>query len=99
MKKGKKSKKSVKESKEFFNTLKDWTGFSFFDINKDGSFREDMIFPPEDVNQDIETPTAGEPGFAPQGKVGDNFSDGGSFFEWTTKHKKAAKTKIKKKVK
>lgn len=72
---------------------------TFFDINSDGTFKEDSIIPPADpnkglVNNDDEA-QPGEVGYAPQGKLGSNLGVG-SFVEWTTKHKRNVNKKIKK---
>jgi hypothetical protein len=87
----KKSKKMTKEQREefdFVNSLKSQCGTTFFDINKDGTFKEDAVFTPYDPNAGLENqdePEAGEPGFAPQQRVGGEL---GSMAEWTKKYRR-----------
>jgi hypothetical protein len=82
----------MKEHKEFFKKLKNQTGFTFFDLNKDGSFKEDSIIPPEDPNAKIvinNNVNPGDVGFSPDTRIGQLNSN--NFAEWTSKFKKRKK--------
>lgn len=83
-------KKMTKEQYEFLQSLQSQTGACKFEKNEYGNWvpvQEDAIIPPSDPNEAIQDdePAAGEVGFAPQGRVGSNFS------EWASKHQSKAK--------
>lgn len=76
-----------KEHAEFHKNLQKQTGFSYFPINADGTFKEDLIMPPEDINKDIVAP--GQVGYAPQTRIGDTGSYAPeTFAEWYAARKK-----------
>lgn len=71
-------KKMTKEEVQFLDTIKKTYGSSFFNINDDGSFKEDAIIPPTDPNAGLTTeqpnqPGPGEVGFAPQQRLGESY--------------------------
>jgi hypothetical protein len=84
----KKKKVLKKEHFDFLNKLYNQAGMTKFAINKDGSFKEDAVYPEEDPNAAIrnDEPGPGEVGYAPQSKVGGPL--GSSFFEWSQKKKR-----------
>ncbi len=85
------SKMMTKEEAEFYRSLYAQTGGTRFMRDEDGDFvavQEDAIIPPSDPNAGLsDEPTAGEVGYAPQGRIGAI----GSYAEWSNRHKKAAK--------
>ena len=102
-KKSKKCCKMTKEEREFNDSLRDQLGISGngtvkFEKDEYGYWipvKEEVLLPvPEDTNeQENEEPQAGEVGFAPQGRIGGVV--GRNFSEWTARHLKAAKKKMK----
>lgn len=92
-KKCKKAKSKItKEEADFIDSLKDQCGSAFFDINDDGTFKEDALFTPYNPNAELEAeeteePKPGDVGFAPQQKLG-NGNELGSMAEWTKKYRR-----------
>ena len=94
------SKQMTKEDSDFVASLKDQCGMSFFDINNDGTFKEDALFTPYDPNAELvdnsDESRPGEVGFAPQQRVGGEL---GSMAEWTKKYRRKINEAIKTKGK
>jgi hypothetical protein len=84
----KKSKKTMKkEETDFEASLRRQTGGIKFFQNEDGywmTVKEDVLITPQQPEK-TEEPAPGEPGFAPQQKIG---LTGSSFQEWANKYKK-----------
>ena len=91
MKENKGSRKMTKEETEFFRSLQSQTGSCKFALDDTGSWSpvtEDSIIPPSDPNANIvddDEAGPGEPGYAPQSRVG------GSFSEWAAKYQRKSK--------
>jgi hypothetical protein len=90
-KKSKKSRKMTKEETEFFRSLQSQTGSCKFALDETGAWSpvtEDSIIPPSDPNANIiddDEAGPGQPGYAPQGRVG------GSFSEWAAKYQRKSR--------
>lgn len=88
----KKMTKMTKEEAEFFKSLQAQTGAVKFAKDEDGDWvavHEDAVIPPSDPNAEItqdDEAQPGEVGYAPQGRLGSNFS------EWAEKYQR--KTKV-----
>lgn len=65
-----------KEDAEFMNSMKSHGGM-FWKVDEYGNWiaREDAVIPPSDPNTNLQEPVAGEVGFAPQQKLGTNFTE------------------------
>lgn len=90
MKPGYMKEESKQDNSSFLESLKRSYGRSHFDLNPDGSFKEEALLPPNDPNDGLEVsdePAPGEVGYAPTGRIGGNFDSEG-YTEWAEKYKR-----------